>query len=122
MLDTVRQSWKALVEKELASYALTILGKEVDLPPLAVQTPPKPELGDLAFPLFAYAKILKTAPPMLAAELKSRLEKLEDRPLGDLLVAGPYLNIRIDMAALATSLSSAIKEQGSLYEIGRAHV
>ncbi len=115
MLDTVRQSWKALVEKELASYALTILGKEVELPELAVQTPPKPELGDLAFPLFAYAKTLRTAPPMLANELKDRIEKISDRPLGDLLVAGPYLNIRIDMAALATSLSQAIEEQGPLY-------
>jgi len=115
MLDTVRQSWKALVEKELASYALTILGKEVDLPSLAVQTPPKPELGDLAFPLFTYAKTLRTAPPMLAAELKARIEKISDRPLGDLLVAGPYLNVRIDMAALATSLSASIEAEGSLY-------
>ena len=115
MLDLVRQSWKALVEKELASYALTILGKEVSLPSLAVQTPPKPELGDLAFPLFAYAKILRTAPPMLAAELKGRIEKISDRPLGDLLVAGPYLNVRIDMAALATSLSASIESEGPLY-------
>ena len=119
MLDTVRQSWKALVEKELALYALTILGKEVDLPPLAVQTPPKPELGDLAFPLFAYAKILRTAPPMLATELKSRIEKIADRPLGELLVAGPYLNIRIDMSALAYSLSKAIEGEGSLYGTNR---
>ncbi|MGB4406017.1 MAG: arginine--tRNA ligase [Sphaerochaeta sp.] len=115
MFDTVRQSWKALVEKELASYALTILEKEVKLPELAVQTPPKPELGDLAFPLFAYAKILRTAPAMLAASLKERIEKISDRPLGDLLVAGPYLNIRIDMAALATSLSAAIEAEGSHY-------
>ncbi|MDY0288322.1 MAG: arginine--tRNA ligase [Sphaerochaeta sp.] len=115
MLDTVRQSWKALVEKELALYALTILGEEVALPPLAVQTPPKPELGDLAFPLFAYAKILRTAPAMLASELKGRIEKREDRPLGELLVAGPYLNIRIDMGALATSLSRAIEAEGPLY-------
>jgi len=115
MLDTVRQSWKALVEKELASYALTILGKEVELPSLAVQTPPKPELGDLAFPLFAYSKVLRTAPPMLAAELKGRIEKRADRPLGDLLVAGPYLNVRIDMAALATLLSASIESEGTLY-------
>ncbi len=119
MLDTVRQSWKALVEKELASYALTILGKEVELPSLAVQTPPKPELGDLAFPLFAYAKILRTAPPMLATTLKDRIEKITDRPLGELLVAGPYLNIRIDMAALATSLSASIESEGSLYGTNR---
>lgn len=52
---------------------------------------------------------------MLAAELKGRIEKLADRPLGDLLVAGPYLNVRIDMSALATSLSHRIAEQKHLY-------
>lgn len=115
MLDTVRQSWKTLVEEEISSYATMVLGQEVALPPLTVQTPPKPELGDLAFPLFAYAKLLRMAPPMLASELKARIEKRDDRPLGELLVAGPYLNIRIDMSALATSLSFAIAKDGSAY-------
>ena len=115
MLNAVREIWKTLIEEQLALYAKEVLGQDVQMPPLAVQTPPKPELGDLAFPLFAYAKMLRTAPPMLATELKGRIEKLADRPLGDLLVAGPYLNVRIDMSALATSLSHRIAEQKHLY-------
>lgn len=115
MLNAVREIWKTLIEEQLALYAKEVLGQDVQRPPLAVQTPPKPELGDLAFPLFTYAKMLRTAPPMLAAELKGRIEKLADRPLGDLLVAGPYLNVRIDMSALATSLSHRIAEQKHLY-------
>ena len=115
MLNAVREIWKTLIEEQLALYAKEVLGQDVQMPPLAVQTPPKPELGDLAFPLFAYAKMLRTAPPMLATELKGRIEKLADRPLGDLLVAGPYLNVRIDMSALATSLSHCIAEQKHLY-------
>lgn len=115
MLDAVRETWKSLIEEQLALYAKEVLGTDVQLPPLAVQTPPKPELGDLAFPLFAYAKMLRTAPPMLASSLKTRLEKVEDRPLGDLLVAGPYLNVRIDTAALATALSVQLSEQKELY-------
>ncbi len=115
MLDAVRETWKSLIEEQLALYAKEVLGTDVQLPPLAVQTPPKPELGDLAFPLFAYAKMLRTAPPMLASSLKARLEKVEDRPLGDLLVAGPYLNVRIDTAALATVLSVQLSEQKELY-------
>lgn len=115
MLNAVREIWKTLIEEQLALYAKEVLGQDVQMPPLAVQTPPKPELGDLAFPLFTYAKMLRTAPPMLATELKGRIEKLADRPLGDLLVAGPYLNVRIDMSALATSLSHRIAEQKHLY-------
>lgn len=115
MLNAVREIWKSLIEEQLALYAKEVLGQDQVLPPLAVQTPPKPELGDLAFPLFAYAKLLRTAPPMLAATLKDRIEKLDQRPLGELLVAGPYLNVRIDMAALATSLSALIAEKHERY-------
>lgn len=115
MLFKVRQLWKALVEEQIGIYARELLGSDIVLPPLAVQTPPKPELGDIAFPLFAYAKLLRTAPVKLASELKSRIEKIDDRPLGDLLVAGPYLNIRIDMNSLASELSSEIATRKEAY-------
>jgi arginyl-tRNA synthetase len=115
MLFKVRQLWKALVEEQLGIYARELLGSDIVLPPLAIQTPPKPELGDIAFPMFAYAKLLRTAPPKLASELKARIEKLENRPLGDLLLAGPYLNIRIDMNSLASELSAEIARSGASY-------
>lgn len=115
MLATTRQTWKALVEEQLGIYAESILAEKVELPPLSVQTPPKPELGDIAFPLFAYSKVLRTAPPKLAAEIKAMIEKLPQRPLGDLLLAGPYLNVRIDMSAVATELSAKIAGDASTY-------
>lgn len=115
MLNAVREIWKTLIEEQLALYVQEVLGQEQALPPLMVQIPPKPELGDLAFPLFTYAKVLRIAPPMLASVLKDRIEKLDNRPLGDLLVAGPYLNVRIDMAALASSLSASIALQQGQY-------
>ena len=69
MLAAIRETWKSLIENQLSLYAQEKTGETVQLPPLAVQTPPKPELGDLAFPLFAYAKVLRIAPPALADEL-----------------------------------------------------
>lgn len=117
MLQKVRQQWKDLVEAQLTSYAKELVGDEVasTLAPLAVQTPPKPELGDIAFPLFAYAKALKVAPPKIAADLKTRIEGLSDRPAGELLLAGPYLNVKADIAALAADLSKEIREKGDAY-------
>jgi arginyl-tRNA synthetase len=115
MLFKVRQLWKALVEEQIGIYARKMLGSDVVLPPLAVQTPPKPELGDIAFPLFAYAKLLRMAPPKLASELKAQIEKIDNRPLGDLLIAGPYLNIRIDMNSLASELSTEIASRLDAY-------
>ena len=115
MLKAVRETWKTLIEEQLALYAKSVLAVDAALPPLAVQTPPKPELGDLAFPLFAYAKTLRISPPQLAQELKTRIEALSDRPAGELLVAGPYLNVRIDMADIATALQQKIAEDGEHY-------
>ena len=59
-------------------------------------TPPKPEMGDVAFPMFSFAKAFKSAPPVIANEIKARLEKREDLPQGELLVAGPYLNLKLN--------------------------
>ncbi len=115
MLAAVRETWKNLIEEQLSLYANEKTGEATTLPPLSVQTPPKPELGDLAFPLFVYAKLLRIAPAALANELKTRIESLEDRVKGDLLVAGPYLNVRIDMADLAQSLAMKIAQSRERY-------
>ncbi|MGH0052320.1 MAG: arginine--tRNA ligase [Sphaerochaetaceae bacterium] len=115
MLEAVRETWKNLIEQQLGLFAEGQLGDTPKLPSLPVQSPPKKELGDLAFPLFAYAKVLGIAPAKLALELKSRIEKLEDRPAGEILANGPYLNVRIDMASIATSLAARIAEEQDHY-------
>lgn len=115
MLENIRDTWKSLIEALLAQYIAEEVGPVSDLPPLVAQVPPKPELGDLAFPLFAYAKILHMGPPLLAKTLKERIEALEERPSGELLVSGPYLNIKIDAASLANALSAKIEAEGERY-------
>ena len=108
MLDEVRQTWKEYVEGQLAKLAEGKLGVGVTLPPLVLQTPPKPEMGDIAFPLFAYAKALHMAPMQIATLLKSAIEADSHAPGGTLLLAGPYLNIKLDMASLAGKLYQEI--------------
>ena len=114
MLDDVRQEWKSLLETELGKMAKETVG-DVQMPSLVVQTPPKPEMGDIAFPLFAFAKVFHMAPPILAGKLKERIEQQEGRPDGEMLVAGPYLNIRLDMANMADNLYTAITQLGGTY-------
>src|SRR4029450_7795717 len=56
-------------------------------------TPPKPEMGDLAFPCYLLAKAQKKAPPAIAQELAAKLAgtlKLCDA----VEAAGPYANFR----------------------------
>ncbi len=115
MLQEIREQWKVLIEGQLAAYAKELLNEEVSLAPLSIQVPPKPELGDVAFPLFAYAKQLRMAPPKIAQALKERIEQLEDKPLGELIIAGPYLNIRLDFTALINDLKDKVFESEDTY-------
>ncbi|MDY0303460.1 MAG: arginine--tRNA ligase [Sphaerochaeta sp.] len=115
MLENIRDTWKSLIEEELALYAAEKVGDVGPLPPLVAQTPPKPELGDLAFPLFAYAKIFHLGPPALAQSLKERIEKRAGHPAGQILISGPYLNVKIDTASLATALAAKIGEEQDRY-------
>lgn len=73
------------------------MGQEADLPAvnLLMETPPKPELGDLSFPMFPFAKVLKMPPPAIATKLTPILA----RAGLDASAMGPYINIRYDRAA-----------------------
>lgn len=121
MMQQIRNTWKELVERELALYATEVFGTAEALqgaPSLTVQKPPKPELGDVAFPLFAYAKGFRMAPNKLAEILRERLSKKSDLPIGELLVAGPYLNVRVDISALAMEVHQSVNRDGDSYGSG----
>ncbi len=55
--------------------------------------PPKADMGDIAFPLFPFAKEFRSAPPQLAAEVAARLG---ESPLGKARAMGPYVNIFLE--------------------------
>ncbi|MDX9808811.1 MAG: arginine--tRNA ligase [Sphaerochaetaceae bacterium] len=117
MLEKIRSRWKLLVERELVAYAKEqgISTKEVESASLVVQSPPKSELGDIAFPFFSYAKSFRIAPPVLVQHIRIRMEKRDDLPNGMLLAAGPYLNVKIDMAALAEATAAAVENHKERY-------
>jgi arginyl-tRNA synthetase len=82
---------------------------------LRLEQPRDAELGDFAFPCFVLAKALKKSPPAIAAELAAGLAG--DGGLEDLSVeaAGPYLNFKVERAALARSVLGAIESEGERY-------
>ncbi len=77
-----------------------------------LETPPNPAMGDIAFPCFQLAKALRKAPPMIAADLANQLH---GAPLREVQVAGPYVNLFLDQAAVANDVISAILSQGADY-------
>jgi arginyl-tRNA synthetase len=115
MLQEIREQWKDLIEEQLLAWSKELSDDEISLSPLTIQVPPKPELGDIAFPLFAYAKQFRMAPVKIAQTLKERIEQLENRPSGELILAGPYLNIRLDFTSLINDLKDKVFEDGDIY-------
>ena len=118
MLHMVREYWKNIISDELMEMAKEQnieehLMKEVG--DLVVQTPPKPEMGDLAFPLFSYAKLFRTSPPTIVKLLSERLSKKENIKSERLLPNGPYLNIIIDVASLANQVEKEVSAKKETY-------
>ncbi|MCL2217139.1 MAG: arginine--tRNA ligase [Defluviitaleaceae bacterium] len=81
----------------------------------AIETPPDPKMGHLAFPCFRLAKELKKAPPQIAKELAAKL--LENRPawLDESVATGPYVNIFLNRAVFAADVLVEVLDAGQSY-------
>ena len=67
--------------------------------------PPKPEMGDISFPLFPFASDFKTSPASIAASVAENLGSKEK----GVFAAGPYVNIKIDRTeALETTVQEVL--------------
>lgn len=59
----------------------------------SIEIPPRPDMGDYAFPCFRLAKIMRKAPNMIAADIKEQIGDVDFIEKID--VAGAYLNFYI---------------------------
>ncbi len=78
-----------------------------------IKTPPRPELGDVAFPCFPLAKILRRAPNQIAQQLVERIrgDELIDRAVAQ----GPFVNLFLKRGLVAHQVLGAVHEQGEAY-------
>ena len=76
----------------------------------AVETPPDEKLGDLAFPCFPLAKVLRKAPPLIAKELAEKLSS--DEIIDRVDAVGGYLNFFYNRAAFIEDTVSAVRNAG----------
>ena len=78
-----------------------------------LETPPQKEMGDLAFPCFKLARVMRKAPPAIAAELKESIV-LPDF-IKECRVEGGYLNFFFSPEKRAESVLTEINEKGESY-------
>ena len=89
----------------------------VDLPQAELagllETPKNASMGDIAFPCFKLAKVMRKAPNAIAAELKEKLvlpagiEKAE--------AVGPYLNFFVEKGQQSQSVLNKVLDAGKAY-------
>lgn len=70
-----------------------------------IEIPPKPELGDFAFPCFRLAKTMRKAPQMIAADIKEAIGEVDF--LDDIQVQGAYLNFFVNKELFVKSMVEA---------------
>lgn len=98
------------VKEKIICILSEIAGKDASaLPELVTEIPPQQELGDLAFPMFKYAKELHMAPPKIAAEIQNKLAECELIAKSE--IKGPYLNIFLNRGLLSQAVLSEILEK-----------
>ena len=104
-----RQPWKeriAAVLNDMFSKAGS--GESIDASEVIAENPPRPEMGDLGFPMFSYAKLLRKGPPQIAAMVCAALAA-ENTPSqgicgGEFFAEGPYVNVRLDRGTVAANV------------------
>ncbi|TVQ23662.1 MAG: arginine--tRNA ligase [Spirochaetaceae bacterium] len=82
---------------------------------LAFETPPSADLGDLAVPMFPFAKLLRTSPAAIASAVAARLASTAGASDGTAVAAGPYVNIRLPRADVAASAVPRVLAEGDVY-------
>lgn len=74
-----------------------------------IEIPPKPELGDFAFPCFRLAKTMRKAPQMIAGDIKEKIGNVDFIDRID--VQGAYLNFFVNKTFYIKNMVNAALEE-----------
>jgi arginyl-tRNA synthetase len=98
LMEDARFIWKKRIARALEAVAAEAgLGLAVDAADIVMEKPPSPEMGDLGFPMFVWAKALRRGPPQIAAAVAAKLTAgTAGEAAGTADALGPYINIRLN--------------------------
>jgi len=108
-MKALQEQWKLSIHHELSAL-YTALGLVLDLSDVVVETPPKSDMGDIAFPMFSYAKTLRQAPPVLARRVADGLSSSVLQ--AEVSTLGPYVNIKLARAGVTQQVIAEVLAAG----------
>lgn len=109
------QNFKYITAKKISEAIgalVTDAGFTVEDIVTMLEYPPDTSMGDVAFPCFRLSKLMRMAPPKIAAALA---EKTADFEAGTSQAVGGYLNFKISDSYLAGHVLHEIEEKGVKY-------
>lgn len=77
-----------------------------------LEVPKNSDMGDLAFPAFSLAPILRKAPQMIAADIA---EKMDTAGFEKIEAVGPYINFFLDKKSISADVLGQVIANGSDY-------
>ena len=110
-------NFKQVIAQQI-SKATQINEKELET---YIETPKDTKNGDYSFPCFRLAKELKKAPPVIANEIKEKLEQEveENKEIEKIEVVGGYLNFFVNKISLA---GEVLEEVSKAEEYGKSEI
>ena len=107
------KNFKQIIAKQI-SKIIEINEKELES---YIEMPKDSKNGDYAFPCFRLAKELRKAPPVIANEIKEKIEQVDD--IEKIEVAGGYLNFFVNKTTLAEEV---LREISKTEQYGKSKV
>lgn len=106
-----------IVSKRITEYAPELTEELINS---LFEVPPETKMGDYSLPCFAFAKILRKNPVVIAADFKRELDKAPLFAVHHTEAVNGYLNIFLDKAYLIRSiLEQTLKESEIPSEMGK---
>ena len=104
-----KEPWKIRMAKVLSTLMQKAGAADAYVDPAQViaEIPPSPEMGDLGFPMFAFAKLLRKGPPQIAQMAAAELPGSS--------AVGPYVNVRLDRGETARGILQDLFNKSDLF-------
>ncbi len=122
-MKKLKERWREIVYRAVTAIAEKSGFETGELAPekIITEVPPDMRMGEIAFPMFQFSRLLKSAPNVIAEECLSEIEKLSSKgeldlnELGLPTVKGPYLNIKLNRESVTAKTIDAVSSEGSEY-------
>ena len=109
-MNDYKEPWKKIIADALNALIQKASAGSNPVTPdqVIAEIPPNPEMGDIGFPMFGFAKLLRKGPPQIAVMVCEHLAASKIAGAYEAGVfceaVGPYVNVRLDRGAVAMAV------------------